>query len=291
MRYNIRMSMGYQYAMPSDRVRALVRLLPSDLIGRQIVSARLLSIRPRPGERHDGSDFFGNAMSALAFHHPIERIDLKLEARVERIAPPPSLDLSPNLDGLACEVAAHTGLQAFAPHHFLGPSVRVAPDPSITAFARDQIGAQMTTMQIVEAIGSAINGAMRFDANATHVDTPPAEAFMARHGVCQDFTHIMIAALRALGIPSGYVSGFLRTIPPPGQPRLEGADAMHAWASAWCGSENGWVEYDPTNACFVGLDHVAVAYGRDYSDVSPLKGVLRTVGEQESHHTVDVEPL
>ena len=89
---------------------------------------------------------------------------------------------------------------------------------------------------------------MRYDPDATEVDTPLAEAFAARHGVCQDFSHIMIAGLRSLGIPAGYVSGFLRTMPPPGKPRLEGADAMHAWVRAWCGAEAGWIEYDPTNA-------------------------------------------
>ena len=100
-----------------------------------------------------------------------------------------------------------------------------------------------------------------------------------------------IAALRSLGIPAGYVSGFLRTIPPPGQPRMEGADAMHAWISAWCGAEMGWLEFDPTNDCAVGVDHIAVAYGRDYADVAPVKGAIRTTGEQSSKQSVDVEPL
>ena len=89
---------------------------------------------------------------------------------------------------------------------------------------------------------------MNFDPEATTVDTPPAEAFARRHGVCQDFAQVMIACLRGVGVPAGYVSGFLRTDPPPGQPRLEGADAMHAWVRAWCGWQAGWIEYDPTNA-------------------------------------------
>jgi transglutaminase-like putative cysteine protease len=104
-------------------------------------------------------------------------------------------------------------------------------------------------------------------------------------------THIMILALQALGIPAGYVSGFLRTLPPPGGVRLEGVDAMHAWVRAWCGSAQGWIEYDPTNACAVGQDHIVVAYGRDYADVSPVRGVLRTTGDQVSVQRVDVIPL
>jgi transglutaminase-like putative cysteine protease len=98
----------------------------------------------------------------------------------------------------------------------------------------------------------------------------------------------MIACLRGVGVPAGYVSGFLRTIPPPGEARLEGADAMHAWVRAWCGSETGWVEFDPTNAVVVGTDHILVARGRDYGDVAPVKGVLRTAGAQKIEHAVDV---
>jgi transglutaminase-like putative cysteine protease len=132
---------------------------------------------------------------------------------------------------------------------------------------------------------------MRFDAKATDADTSPAEAFEKRHGVCQDFSHIMIACLRGTGIPAGYVSGYLRTLPPAGQPRLQGADAMHAWVRAWCGTGMGWVEFDPTNAMMAGLDHVVVARGRDYSDVSPVKGVLRTPGGQTSRQAVDIVPV
>ena len=149
----------------------------------------------------------------------------------------------------------------------------------------------MTTLDAVRTICHALHSEMRFDSKATDVDTSPAEAFANRHGVCQDFSHVMIAALRAIGIPARYVSGFLRTIPPKGRPRLEGADAMHAWVSAWCGADTGWIEFDPTNDCTVGTDHITVAYGRDYSDVAPVKGVLRTSGSQTSQHSVDVLPI
>jgi transglutaminase-like putative cysteine protease len=101
----------------------------------------------------------------------------------------------------------------------------------------------------------------------------------------------MIACLRGIGIPAGYVSGFLRTTPPPGQPRLEGADAMHAWVRAWCGMETGWVEVDPTNALMVANDHIVIARGRDYADVAPVKGVLRTAGSQTTEQAVDVVAL
>jgi transglutaminase-like putative cysteine protease len=127
-----------------------------------------------------------------------------------------------------------------------------------------------------------------YDRESTDVDTAPLEAFNLRKGVCQDFVHVMIAGLRGVGIPAGYVSGFLRTIPPKGKPRLEGADAMHAWVRAWCGQHTGWVEFDPTNAMLAGPDHITIGHGRDYADISPIVGVLRTSGGHEAKQSVDV---
>ena len=139
----------------------------------------------------------------------------------------------------------------------------------------------MTTLAAVEAIGKAIDRDMAYEPGSTQVDTPPEEAFARGAGVCQDFTHIMIGCLRAIGVPAAYVSGFLRTSPPEGQERLEGADAMHAWVRAWCGPGFGWVEYDPTNGIRVGEQHIVVAYGRDYGDVAPVRGVVRISGRAE----------
>ena len=291
MRYSIRLSIGYDFGAPSDHVRNLLRLLPSDRPGQQVVLTRQLLIEPAPGERHEATDFFGNTMTAIAFHHPVDRVRLTLAAQVDRQAPADLLDLSPDLATLRREVGDHRGLDARAPHHFLGASARVDLDAGIADFARGAAATARTVRDIVASFGQALNRTMRFEAGATDVHTRPGQAFAQGRGVCQDFSHVMIAGLRALGIPAAYVSGFLRTLPPPGQARLEGADAMHAWVAAWCGAEAGWVEYDPTNACFVGLDHIAVAYGRDYADVAPVKGMLRSSGAQASEHAVDVEPL
>lgn len=157
-------------------------------------------------------------------------------------------------------------------------------------YARACITPDMTTRDVVLAVGTALHKDLEFDTTATEVNTPTSEAFDLKRGVCQDFTHIMITCLRELGVPAGYVSGFLRTLPPEGQPRLEGADAMHAWVRAWCGIETGWMEYDPTNAVEPSQDHIVVAYGRDYSDISPIKGILKTAGPQLNMQAVDVVP-
>ena len=145
--------------------------------------------------------------------------------------------------------------------------------------------------EIVRDLGERIHREFRYDSESTEVETSPREAFELKRGVCQDFSHVMIAGLRGIGIPAAYVSGFLRTIPPADAERLEGADAMHAWVRAWCGRQAGWVGYDPTNAVFAGESHIVAAIGRDYQDVAPIAGILRTSGTQRTSHKVDVVPV
>ncbi|KEO59328.1 transglutaminase family protein [Thioclava indica] len=291
MRYEVKLKLTYAYDAPSDHARNLLRLVPCDISGVQLVRSRLLQFDPPPSERHDSRDFFGNVLTSVAWHRPLAEIGVMLTAQIDRDAASASFDLSGPLTGLADEIAQQRDLGPANPHHFLGASRRAGPDPAMTDFARAQVQPGMTTYQVITAIGRALFGEMRFDAAATDVDTPAAEAFSNRHGVCQDFTHIMISCLRGIGVPAGYVSGFLRTYPPPGQPRLEGADAMHAWVRAWAGVDMGWVEFDPTNNQPAGEDYITVGYGRDYDDVPPLRGAMRGAGGQQSAQAVDVLAL
>lgn len=291
MIYDIGMTIAYEYDRPAVAGRHVLRLMPADVPGAQRRVTGLLTILPEPAERRNFVDFFGNAAVEVAFRDAHDEILFAVNARVERLAAPACLDMSPPLERLAEQILDYRALDGDAPHHFLGPSPRTAPAPETTAYVRDQLLPGMTAVAAVEAIGRALHRDMKFDPEATTVDTPPSEAFARRHGVCQDFAQVMIAGLRGIGIPAGYVSGFLRTDPPPGQPRLEGADAMHAWVRAWCGWDAGWVEFDPTNAIRAGTDHVFVARGRDYGDVAPVKGVLRIVGGQKTEHAVDVIPV
>ncbi|HSF64091.1 MAG TPA: transglutaminase family protein [Paracoccaceae bacterium] len=291
MLYDIAARISYAYDQPALAGRNLLRLLPADIPGRQRLIAGQVSAHPAPAERRDRTDFFGNAVTEFTFRAPAPATDFILRARVERLSQGPVLDLSPPLDALPREIDDQRTLAPDAPHHFLGRSPRVQPVAAITAFAESATAGFPTTRAAVEALGRALHARMTFDPEATTVDTPAAEAFAKSHGVCQDFAHIMIGALRALGVPAAYVSGYLRTVPPAGQPRLEGADAMHAWVRAWTGSEIGWVEYDPTNAIWAGSGHVLVAWGRDYEDVAPVQGVLRTSGAQRSSQSVDTIPL
>lgn len=291
MLYDIGMRITYSYDRAAVAGRHLLRLMPADLPGVQRRVTGRIAITPEPAEQRPLNDFFGNAGLEVVFREVHDEIAFRVTARVERLAQTPGFDISPDLARLADEIVHHRGLDPDAPHHFMGPSPRIAPAPEMTAYARDQIRPGVTARDAVVAVGHALHCDMRFDPEATNVDTPPAEAFARRHGVCQDFAQVMIASLRGCGVPAGYVSGFLRTNPPPGRPRLEGADAMHAWVRAWCGLEAGWVEFDPTNDCIVGTDHIMVARGRDYGDVSPVKGVLRIAGDQSTDQAVDVVPV
>ena len=291
MLYDVTLTIDYTYGAVSDRTRNILRLLPSDVSEVQQVRRRLLEITPRPDERLDRKDFFGNETTAVAWHQPISAVSLKLTAQIQRQPQARALDLSPGLEQLRRDVAAVHALTPDAPHHFTDGSPLVGPMKATTDYARALLKPGMTALQAVEMLGHALHKDMTFDPEATTVDTPASEAFENRHGVCQDFAHVMIAALRGIGVPAGYVSGFLRTFPPPGQPRLEGADAMHAWVRAWVGPEMGWIEFDPTNDQYAGADYIVVGYGRDYSDVAPVRGALRSAGGQESSQAVDVIPL
>jgi len=288
MIYDIGMTIAYEYDRPAIAGRHLLRLLPADLPGVQRRITGSLSIAPEPAERRQLVDFFGNVGIEVAFRVAHDEILFRVAARVERIAELPSLDISPDLAGLVEEIADYRSLGPDAPHHFVGASPRISPSPDMTAYAREQLLSGMTVADAVRAIGLALHRDMRFDPEATTVETPASEAFDRRHGVCQDFAQVMIACLRGVGVPAGYVSGFLRTNPPPGKPRLEGADAMHAWVRVWCGRAAGWLEFDPTNAMIAGPDHITIGHGRDYGDISPIVGVLRTAGGQDGTQAVDV---
>jgi transglutaminase-like putative cysteine protease len=136
-----------------------------------------------------------------------------------------------------------------------------------------------------------INREFRYDTTATEVATPTEKAFDLKAGVCQDFAHIQIACLRSIGMPARYVSGYLRTVPREGEKRLVGIDESHAWVSVYMGQELGWVDYDPTNACRCDVSHIPVCIGRDYNEVSPMRGVVLGGGQPTLSVSVDVEPI
>lgn len=291
MLYDVRLEMSYDYDATVHGGRHLVRVAPISIPGVQRVVASSLTFSPRPERISTFNDFFGNLATEISYVDPHDSLVIRLTARVQIENLLPAADLSPSIAQLRQEIASIWSVDANSPHHFLAASPRVALEPAITDYVGEVIVGTASILEAAKAVCLAIHRDFAYDTKATNVATDPAEAFVLRKGVCQDFAHIMIAGLRGLGIPAGYVSGFLRTSPPPGKPRLEGADAMHAWVRAWCGKDMGWVEFDPTNAILAGADHIAIGHGRDYADISPIVGVLKTHGSHETKQSVDVLPL
>ena len=289
--YDIYLRIQYDYETPAAGGRHILKLLSATIEGTQRLIASHVDIHPQPSESYEIQDFFGTRTTNVAFRSMHSEIVYAMYARIERSDSDRFPLQSMSLTDLLLLLEKYKSLEHDAPVHFTGPSRRSGIIDTLTSYARQWITPAMDAASIVRTIGEALNRDMVFDAEATTVDTPAIEAFENRRGVCQDFSHIMISCLRGIGIPAGYVSGFLRTKPPPGQPRLEGADAMHAWVRAWCGPAAGWVEYDPTNAMTVAGDHIVIGYGRDYSDVSPVKGISRVAGGQTTKQTVDVLQL
>jgi len=288
--YDISLGIAYAYDTPAGASRSMLRITPGTTACQRMISG-LVEVDPPPAFRRDGVDFFGNATVELAHDSRLDEVAFRFTGRVRREEAGSALDLSPPLPQLVAEIAETASIAPDSPHHFTGASTRVRPEAEIAAFAQAVIEPEMSAVRAVKAVAHALHGLFTFDSTATDVTTDPLVAFRNRRGVCQDISHVMIGALRAVSVPAGYVSGFLRTEPPEGRERLEGVDAMHAWVRAWCGHETGWVEIDPTNDILVGVDHVAVAVGRDYADVAPVRGSLRASGAHRTTHSVDVKPV
>ena len=291
MLYDLSLHMGYLYDVPASGARHHLRLLPLSIPDRQRLIAGSVTISPNADERASFTDFFGQQTTSILFRGPHDRLDIRMQARVQVDSVALTADLSPELPKLEQELADFWSVDAASPHHLAGSSPRLPFEPAIAAFARECIKPGQTVREIANIICERIYKEFKYEPDATTVDTTPREAFKLTRGVCQDFSHIMIVALRSLGIPAGYVSGFLRTIPPPGKERLEGADAMHAWVRIWCGKAAGFMELDPTNNIPASSDHIVVGYGRDYADVAPVIGVLKSYGNHQTIQSVDVVPL
>ena len=288
MLYDVRLELHYDYEGFVHGDRHLVRVAPASIAGVQRVVASSVSFEPRPDTETTFVDFFGNLVTTISYAGYHDRLDVRLTARVSVEDETPPANVSPGLPGLQRDLATLWSIDAHSPHHFLAASPRVALSRAITDYARQSVARTASVQAAAMDLCFAIHRDFVYDRESTDVDTSPLEAFEQKKGVCQDFVHVMIAGLRGVGIPAAYVSGFLRTIPPKGKPRLEGADAMHAWVRVWCGRQAGWIEFDPTNAMLAGSDHITIGYGRDYADISPIVGVLRTSGRHEAKQSVDV---
>jgi transglutaminase-like putative cysteine protease len=219
--------------------------------------------------------------------HRTLRIDSRSRVTLSRHAPGRNAD-SPAWESVREAALEVNTLGAASPIGYVFASPLVPVLDLGTAYAAESFPFGRGILAGAVDLMHRIRTEFKYDPKATVISTPLQEVFEKRHGVCQDFAHAMIAGLRGLGLPAAYVSGYLRTIPPPGKPRLQGADATHAWVSVWCGEEIGWVGFDPTNDLLVESDHIVLAVGRDFSDVSPVDGVIVGSRKQKLGVAVDV---
>jgi transglutaminase-like putative cysteine protease len=289
--YRLRHLTTYRYETPVTFARCVLRLSPRDGIDQTVLESHL-SITPRPAHLREHVGPFGERVMTATVETPHRelKIDARSKVLVRREAQPEPLN-GPTWETVRAQAAATTSLESGSPAHFLYPTARTPILAEITDYARQCFAPGRPMAEAAYALACQIRYDFDYDPKATEVSTPAIEAFEARHGVCQDFSHVMICALRGLGLPAAYVSGYLRTTPPPGRPRLEGADATHAWVAAWCGEGRGWIGFDPTNALVVAGDHIVLAVGRDYADVAPIDGVILGSGKQSLKVAVDVVPV
>lgn len=291
MIYNIRHISTYRYRTSVGFARCTMRLSARDDRGQSVRDSRI-EVRPAPAAQFSRIDFFGNCATSIMLETPHKELRIAASAQVEVNRPgQPHAALTPNWERVRRAATRSQSLAPDAPAHFVFASAMVPMRPEITAYARESFSQDRPILEAAIDLMKRIRADFLYDPKATEISTPLHEAFRRRVGVCQDFSHVMIAGLRGLGLPAAYVSGYIRTIPPPGKPRLEGADASHAWVSVWCGEEFGWQDLDPTNALQVGNDHIVLAVGRDYTDVSPIYGVIVGSGGQKLSVSVDVAPV
>jgi transglutaminase-like putative cysteine protease len=289
MIYDIRQETIYHYDSPVAYGHHVLRLTPIDRAD-QRVHAAALDITPMPIERREGQDFFGNRITWISFDQPHDTLTVQVAARIA-VEPVVAAGVTPPWEEVRAAAFASADPSPQAPTHFLFPSRQVSLDPEIRDYAALSFQPGRTILAGATDLMNRIKAEFVYEPGATTASTTPPMSFALRRGVCQDFTHIMISGMRSLGLPAAYVSGYLRTVQSQGETRLEGADAMHAWALVWCGGAAGWIGFDPTNAILAGHDHVVLAIGRDYADVAPIDGVIFASGAQRLETSVHVVPV
>jgi transglutaminase-like putative cysteine protease len=290
MNFEISHRTFYSYSAPVSQSYHLLHLEPRPHL-RQTVLRHSLIIDPAPASRTDLIDDFGNPASIITIEQDHTELAVHSRAQVDVLAPP-DLDAghSPSWNDVAAQLRANLGPESFDAILYTCSSRYIRPSREIYKFARPSFPDGRPLLEAAADLTARIYKEFTYQSGATDVATPVEEVLRIKRGVCQDFAHLEIACLRTLGLAVRYVSGYLLTRPPVGRPKLVGADASHAWISVWT-PEYGWVDFDPTNNLTPKEEHIALAFGRDFQDVSPVAGVLLGGGEHEVEVAVDVNPV
>lgn len=291
MQYKITHSTTYQYGSAVSVCHNLVMLTPRDDSRVQIHHHRITT-HPTPQFSSRRKDAFGNIVNSFSIEESHRQLTVTATNRVtvaEQSLPPD--DATQPWEQVSAAISDQSDPSWPEGSRFVFDSPRIERGTEFTDYTEASFRPGRPTLQAVRDLTARLHRDFRYDKSATVVSTATAEAFRLRKGVCQDFAHIQIACLRSFGIPARYVSGYLRTYPPAGKTRLVGADQSHAWIAAYCGPGVGWVEFDPTNNCACGTDHIPIAWGRDYGDVVPMRGVFLGGGSHQLKVSVDVQPI
>jgi transglutaminase-like putative cysteine protease len=291
MIYNIRHITRFDYGNAVKFARCNLRLKPIFWSG-QVLEEYRLSISPSGRTAPARAEAGLANVTRLVIEEPVRHLVIESASRivVDRLIPFPSPG-DPTLGEIAVAARASRDPSAAGPAAYLFPSPLIPLDRAIAEWCASDLDPDRPCLEAAMALAQRIQREFEFDGSATLVDTPPHEAFEKRRGVCQDLTQIMITGLRAAGLPAAYASGYIRTLPAPGQERLVGADATHAWVLLWCGETLGWVGVDPTNGIWMAQDHIVMAIGRDYAEIAPIDGIVLGSGAQKMDVSVDVAPV
>jgi transglutaminase-like putative cysteine protease len=290
MIYRIVHRTTYKYKYPVSLGHHVACLTPRSLPHHRC-TRNVVRISPRPASSSERIDYFGNELNFFIIQEPHDQ--LIIEARSEVIVDEhskPWPGQSPTWEEVARFVPNDCTPDSLAAYQFIFESPRIRPSAELAAYARISFKPGRQLADALLDLTARIHADFRFDSTATNVRTPTEEVFRKRRGVCQDFAHLQIACLRSLNLPARYVSGYLRTFPKPGAPRLIGSNVSHAWASAYCPGA-GWIDVDPTNNLVPSVNHVTLAWGRDYGDVSPLRGLILGGRDHTLKVSVRVEPV
>lgn len=291
MMYRVRHETIYTYEDAVSVSHHLLRLTPRELKGQHCRESRILIQPVIAVTTTTHKDYFGNTVTSFTLPESHSRLSVDAISVLEvKTVEPPDFAASPAWEEVRDSVQSDHSLEGLDAYQFVFDSSRIVGSAALGEYALESFTRTRPLLDAVFDLTRRIHRDFRFDAKATEVTTPVETFFEKRRGVCQDFSHLQIACMRSLGLPARYVSGYLRTLPPPGRPRLVGADASHAWCAAWCPGL-GWVDFDPTNNCIPSDGHITLAWGRDYSDVSPIQGVLLGGAKHTLEVRVDVLPL
>ena len=290
MIYELTHTTTYAYTHAVSLSHHILRLHPRELPGQRCLRNDL-EIDPRPGVTKAHADYFGNVTTFVTVEGAHRTLSVASRSQVEvqaNTTPDPAE--KPAWEAVRDACGAEGGNGPVEACEFTYASPHIKHQPEFAEYAEPFFPPERPVLEAVLHLTARLHRDFKFDPKATTVATPLSQVMKSRRGVCQDFAHLEIAFLRAMGIPARYVSGYLETDPPPGKPRLTGADASHAWISFFCG-EAGWIDVDPTNNLLPSNRHVTVAWGRDYGDVSPIRGVILGSGEHTLKVAVDVLPM